>query len=339
MKAYRFINGGAIEHLTLHDEPMLQPQRSEVLIRVRAVSLNYRDLAMIKGSYPRGQRAGLIPVSDAAGEVVAVGADVDRFSVGARVINSFHPRWYAGAPPSTLSKDSYGSARDGWLVEYKTVNQEALVPCPSHLSFEEASTLPCAALTAWSALTDGAPIRAGCTVLTQGTGGVSIFAVQFAKMLGARVIATTSSASKAEKLLTLGAGEVINYLDHPRWGEKARELMQGRGVDRVVEVGGSGTLPQSIRAVAAGGEVVLIGFLDGSSPEVDFQELFRSAALIRRSSAGNRAALEDLIRALEYTRVRPVVDRIFPFKHAADALRFYEQRMFFGKVVVSMGNS
>jgi len=144
MKAYRFINGGAIEHLTLHDEPMLQPQRSEVLIRVRAVSLNYRDLAMIKGSYPRGQRAGLIPVSDAAGEVVAVGADVDRFSVGARVINSFHPRWYAGAPPSTLSKDSYGSARDGWLVEYKTVNQEALVPCPSHLSFEEASTLPCA---------------------------------------------------------------------------------------------------------------------------------------------------------------------------------------------------
>lgn len=335
MKVFRFGQNGGLDSLAARDEPIPQPQRGEVLVRIRATSLNYRDLAMLNGSYPRPPRAGLIPVSDAAGEIAATGEDVDRFRIGERVINAFHPRWYGGLPPAALASDGYGSSRDGWLAEYKVVSQEALVACPSHLSFEQAATLPCAALTAWNALTGSSPIRAGHSVLTQGTGGVSLFAVQFAKMLGARVIATTSSTSKADRLKELGADEVINYREHPDWGDRVRELTQQRGVDRVVEVGGSGTLRQSIKAVASGAELVLIGFLDGADPQVDFNALFRSGALFRRSSAGNRQALEEMVRAMEYSRLAPVIDRVFPFDEALGAWRFFEARDFFGKVVIS----
>ncbi|NMM03898.1 NAD(P)-dependent alcohol dehydrogenase [Paraburkholderia sp. RP-4-7] len=339
MKVYRVDRAGNPDYLTQHDEPVPQPQRGEVLVRIRATSLNYRDIAMLNGTYPRGQRAGLIPTSDAAGEIVAIGEGIDMFEVGSRVINTFHPRWYGGSPPATLKTDGYGWSRDGWLAEYKVVHQEALVAAPAHLTFEEAATLPCAALTAWTALTGGLPVRPGHTVLTQGTGGVSVFAIQFAKLLGARVIATTSSVTKADRLKALGADEVINYLDLPEWGKKTRELTGGRGVDRVVEVGGSGTLRQSIDAVAAGGEVVLIGFLNGATPEVDFKALFNSAAVFRRSSAGDRSALLNMLQAMEYARLKPVVDSVFPFERAIEAWRFFERRRFFGKVVIANGGA
>ncbi|ABE37126.1 zinc-binding dehydrogenase family protein [Paraburkholderia xenovorans LB400] len=335
MKVYRFDQAGSLDHLTLHDEPTPEPQRGEVLIRVRASSLNYRDIAMVHGTYLRAQRAGLIPLSDAAGEIVAVGEDVVDFKVGERVINTFHPRWYGGNPPPTLGSEGYGSHRDGWLSEYKVVSQEAIVAAPPGLSFEEAATLPCAALTAWTSLSGLRPLRPGQTVLTQGSGGVSVFAVQLAKLLGARVIATTSSAEKAARLKALGADEVINYVETPAWGERVRELTEGRGVDRVLEVGGPGTLEQSIKAVASRGEVALIGFLASGDSGVGFNDLFRSGGVFYRISVGDRSGLLELVRAVTSSGLKPVIDTVFPFERALDAWHHFDDRAFFGKVVIS----
>jgi NADPH:quinone reductase-like Zn-dependent oxidoreductase len=230
----------------MKEEEEPRPQRGELLVRVHAVSLNFRDIAMVRGRYPQPFRKGLIPTSDAAGEVVETGESVDAFKIGDRVMGTFHARWFGGQIPSTLmTTEGYGSLKDGWLVERKVVSQEAVVRVPDNLSYEEAATLPCAGLTAWTALSGSTPIRAGHTVLTQGTGGVSIFALQLAKVAGASVIATTSSASKQERLRALGADEVVNYKEEPHWGERVRALTGGRGVDRVVEVGG----PRDNRAV------------------------------------------------------------------------------------------
>ena len=266
MRAYRFDSFDNLDELRLREEPDPQPQRGEVLVRVHAVSLNFRDIAMLRGRYPRKCVPGLIPASDAAGEIVAVGEGVRALKVGDRVIGAFHPRWFGGEMPSTIASDSYGAESDGWLCELKAISQEAVVRLPDALSYEEACTLPCAGLTAWTALTGPAPIRAGHTVLVQGSGGVSIFALQLARAVGATVIATTSSAAKAEQLKALGAAHIVNYVDEPEWGRRVRVLTDGRGVDRVVEVGGPGTIAQSLRAVALGGEIASIGFLSTENP-------------------------------------------------------------------------
>lgn len=337
MKAYRFGSNGDLNTLRSRDETQPSPQRGEVLIRIRATSFNYRDLAMLHGTYPRETKASLIPMSDAAGEVVEVGEDVDLVKIGDRVINAFHPRWYGGAPPRSLATDGYGSGRDGWLCEYKVVSQEAVVRFPDYLDFAEAATLPCAALTAWTALTEGAPIRSGNSVLTQGTGGVSVFAVQFARLIGARVIATTSSAAKAERLLALGADHVINYVDVDEWSDAVIALTEGRGVDRTIEVGGAGTLQQSIKATAGTGEIVLVGFLAGTSSNIDFGGLFRSGVAVRRSSAGHRSALVEMLRAMDFVKLRPIVDRVFDFENVLQAWHYFEERQFFGKVVIAHG--
>jgi alcohol dehydrogenase len=238
MRAYRFDSFDSLDALRVREEPDPRPQRGEVLVRVHAVSLNFRDIAMLRGRYPRKCVPGLIPVSDAAGEIVATGEGVEAFKVGDRVIGAFHPRWFGGEMPSTIQSDSYGAENDGWLCEFKAISQEAVVRLPDALSYEEGSTLPCAGLTAWTALTGPRPIRAGHTVLVQGSGGVSIFALQLARAVGATVIATTSSAAKADRLKALGAADVVNYVDDPQWGRSVRTLTGGRGVDRVVEVGG-----------------------------------------------------------------------------------------------------
>ena len=238
MKAYRLHDFTGLDDLKLREEDTPHPQQGEVLVRVHAVSLNFRDIAMLRDRYPLPHRKGLILTSDGAGEVVEVGAGVDDLKVGDRIMGIFHPRWYGGRIPPNVSRFGYGSEIDGWLVERKVLSQEALVRIPDNLSCEEASTLPCAAVTAWSALSGSVPIRSGHTVLTQGTGGVSIFALQLAKAFGASVIATTSSAAKMDRLRTLGADEVLNYNEEPQWGNRARALTGGRGVDRVVEVGG-----------------------------------------------------------------------------------------------------
>jgi alcohol dehydrogenase len=317
MRTYQFDDLKGLEALTLHDQAMPEPQRGEVLIRVRAVSLNYRDIASALGRYVWDVKPGLIPCSDAAGDVVAVGDGVDAYKTGDRVISAFHPRWFGGRPPASLISETYGTGQDGWLAEYKVVSQEAVVPLPEALSYEEGSTLPCAAVTAWNALSGPDPVRAGKTVLTLGSGGVSVFAIQLAKALGATVIATTSSVQKGEALKALGADTVVNHAELEHWGQYVKnELTGGGGVDCVVEVVGPATINQSLTAVRWGGEVVLIGFLSEKGSDIDYFHLKGSGAMVRAIAVGDRAMLEALLRAVCGTGIRPVIDRVFGFGDA-----------------------
>ncbi|THD66093.1 NAD(P)-dependent alcohol dehydrogenase [Phenylobacterium sp.] len=334
MRAYRFDSFDSLDELRLREEADPQPQRGEVLVRVHAVSLNFRDIAMLRGRYPRKCVPGLIPCSDAAGQIVAIGEGVEAFKVGDRVMGAFHPRWFGGEMPSTIQSDSYGAENDGWLCELKAISQEAVVRLPEALSYEEGCTLPCAGLTAWTAITGPAPIRAGHTVLVQGSGGVSLFALQLARAVGAVVIATTSSAAKADQLKALGAAEVVNYVDDPQWGKSVRALTGGRGVDRVVEVGGPGTIAQSLRAVAHGGEIASIGFLSTENPGIDFFQLKMSGASFRNITVGDRAALLDLNRAVAATGLRPIIDRVFAFEEAREAFGHLESGAHLGKIVI-----
>ena len=338
MKAYRVDDFTSLDDLRLYDEPDGKPQRGELLLRVHAVSLNYRDIAMLTGRYPRSHKKGLIPTSDGAAEVIAVGEGVEAFKVGDRVIGTFHPRWYAGPMHATMGREAYGDQNDGWLTQTKVVSQDAVVAFPNALSYEEAATLPCAGLTAWTALSGATPIRAGHTVLVQGTGGVSIFAVQLARTVGARVIATTSSSAKARRLLEMGASDVVNYRDTPEWGKEVRKLAGGRGVDRVVEVGGPGTINQSLRAVAAGGEIASIGFLSEENPGIDFFALKLSSATFRNIAVGDRAGLQELVRVVEASGLKPVIDRAFPFAEAREAFAYLTSGAHFGKVVIRVAD-
>ncbi|WP_337186894.1 NAD(P)-dependent alcohol dehydrogenase [Phenylobacterium sp.] len=339
MRAYRFDQPDSLDSLRAREEPVGEPQRGEVLVRVRAVSLNYRDIAVILGRYVWDAIPGLIPCSDAAGEIVAVGEGVTAFRPGDRVISIFHPRWFGGRPPKGVAMQTYGSGADGWLAEYKVVSQEAVVPLPDGISFEDGATLPCAATTAWTALSGQTPVRAGSTVLTLGTGGVSIFALQLAKAMGARVISTTSGPAKAERLRALGADEVVNYVEVPAWGRHVRKaLTGGAGVDCVVEVGGPATVGESLRAVRPGGEVVLIGFLSEANPGIDYFLLKGSNAIVRSIGVGDRAALEDLVRAWSGAGLSPVIDRVFGFDEAREAFAHLQAARHVGKIVVRVGD-
>jgi alcohol dehydrogenase len=337
MHVYRFDNSRGLDGLQLYDEPVPSPQRGELLLKIRAVALNYRDIAIPLGRYVRDSRSGLVPCSDAAAEVVEVGEGVDDYRPGDRVMSLFQPRWFGGPQPATANADSYGSGQDGWLTEYKVVSRESVVPIPAGMSDEQAATLPCAGVTAWNALGGATPIRAGHTVLTLGSGGVSVFALQLAKILGARVIATTSSDQKAQTLKALGADEVINYRDHPQWGERVRELTDGRGVDRVVEVGGPATIHQSLRAVAIGGEVTLIGFLSDDNPGIDYFLLKGSGATTRSITVGDRTDTQQLVRAVATTGLVPVIDEIFEFTDARAAFDRLRDGKQVGKLVIRVG--
>ena len=336
MKAYRLESFDGLEALRQVEEADPSPQRGEVLVRVRAVALNFRDLAILRGRYPRKAIPGLIPASDAAGEIVAVGQGVTSFAVGDRVIGAFHPRWFGGEMPSTIASDSYGAESDGWLCGLKALSQEAVVKLPDGLSWEEGATLPCAGLTAWTALTGPVPIRAGHSVLVQGSGGVSIFALQLARAVGATVIATTSSVAKAERLTALGAAAVVNYAEDPQWGRSVRALTGGRGVDRVVEVGGPGTIAQSLRAVALGGEIASIGFLSTENPGIDFFQLKTSGASFRNITVGDRSGLLELVRVVTATGLKPLIDRVFGFDEARAAFSHLESGAHMGKVVIRL---
>lgn len=335
MRAYRFDEPNNLQALRARQEAVGAPQRGEVLVRVRAVALNYRDISLILGRYVWDTASGLIPCSDAAGEIVAVGEGVTDFKPGDRVISIFHPRWFGGRVPKGAAMQTYGNGVDGWLCEEKVVSQEALVALPDDISFEAGATLPCAATTAWTALSGATPVRAGSTVLTLGTGGVSIFAVQLAKAMGARVIATTSSAEKAERLRALGADEVVNYNEVEAWGRHVRKTLTGGvGVDCVVEVGGPATINESLRAVRPGGEVVLIGFLSEENPGIDYFLLKGSNAVVRSIAVGDRAALEDLVRAWRGARLKPVIDKVFDFDEALEAFAHMQAGRHVGKVVI-----
>jgi NADPH:quinone reductase-like Zn-dependent oxidoreductase len=277
----------------------------------------------------------LVPLSDGAGEVLETGAGVDRFRPGDRVMGIFLQSWLAGPYRERHGASALGGAVDGVLSEYAVFAQDGLVRVPDHLDWAEAATLPCAAVTAWNALFPAGGVRAGQTVLTLGSGGVSIFALQFAKMAGAEVIATTSAEDKAERLQEMGARQLINYLETPSWGKVAREMTGGEGVDCVVEVGGAGTLEQSLRAVRAGGVVSLIGLLAGPG-EFNTNWVFMKALKLHGIYVGSREMFEEMNRAIEVTQLRPVVDRVFPFDEAKAALQHLESGAHFGKVVISI---
>lgn len=331
MKIYRLQKTGSIDGLALFEEPTPRPGAGQVLVNVKAASLNFRDLTIVNGWSPFPVEAGRSQLSDAAGIVEAVGSGVTRFAVGDRVTNNFMPGWYAG--PFRAFAPQYGSQIDGWLAEYRAVDQNELVAIPDAISFEDAATLPCAAVTGWNAVAGVGPQH---RVLTQGTGGVSLFALQFAKARGAEVIATTSSAEKAERLRALGADHVINYVENANWGERAKALSGGRGVDRVVEVGGPGTFAQSLKAVALSGQVSMVGALaEGEMP--DYLDMFLTFARFQTIATGNRQDLEDVIAAVASNGIRPVIDSRFAFNDAKAAFEHFGKRKVFGKVVITNG--
>ena len=308
-------------------------------MRVRASSLNYRDLMVLKGGGRGPTKFGVVPLSDGAGEVAAVGDGVTRVKIGDRIAGCFDPRWFGGPIKPDYLTDRLGASLDGMLAEYAVLSEEALAHIPSHLSFEEAATLPCAAVTAWVALTGHRRVTAGDTVLTQGSGGVSVFALQLARVLGARVIATTSTADKAERLKALGASDVINYTETPDWDEKVRrELTDGRGVDCVAEIGGPGTIAMSLKALAVGEHISLIGgSLSPSGTGLDPLLLTGRGITLGSISVGSRADFEAMNRAIALHRLRPVIDRTFPFADAKEAYRHFEGREHLGKVVITHG--
>lgn len=329
MQVYRIDEFGSLDGLRMRKENAPEVGPGQVLVRVRASSLNFRDLLIVQGLLPYGPVAGRVPNSDGAGEIEAVGERVRRFKVGDRVINTFFPNWFGGRKPR--HREQYMVEHDGWLTEYQVASAEALSLLPDHLSFEEASTLPCAAVTAWSALSGVGP---GDTVVTLGTGGVSIFAIQLAKILGARVIATTSTNDKFDKLRQIGADELINYKETPEWGQAVRDLTGGAGADRIVEVGGPATIAQSVHAVTDGGQVSLVGALGNMGGEIGVMKLFFSQATYRAIGVGSRGDLEEMNRAISLHKLHPVIDRVFDFGEARAAYEHLASRNVFGKVVI-----
>ena len=338
MRLYRFPKAQSIDDLTLDEAPAPTPLRGQVVLRMRAWSLNYRDLMVATGRYGiGGTRPNLIPLSDGAGEVVAVGADVRRVKPGDRVCPTFMQGWLGGEVIAEARSRALGGGIDGVLAEHVLLDQEDLVHIPPHLSFEEAATLPCAAVTAWNALFGDKRLLPGETVLVLGTGGVSIFALQFAHAAGARVIATSSSAEKLARARALGASEGINYREVHEWQEVVRQLTGARGADYVVEVGGAGTLPRSVSAARIGGQVALIGVLTGG--QIDPAPIMRRNITLRGIFVGSREMFEAMNRAITRHQIRPVIDRAFPFAQARDAFRHLQAAAHVGKVVISMGGA
>jgi NADPH:quinone reductase-like Zn-dependent oxidoreductase len=334
--------GAGLDGLLLKEHDVPIPGPGEVLVRVRACSLNFRELMiLVLGYYPLPIRPDVVPVSDGAGEVAAIGEGVTLARVGDRVAGAIFPYWHNG-PFEQHTSDQLGGSLDGMLTEYAILPEEGIVHIPDHLSFEEAATLPCAAVTAWNAITGGQPVLAGDTMLTLGSGGVSLFALQFAKTLGARIIATTSSAEKAERLKALGADEVINYRATPDWHLAVRALTDGRGVDHVVEVGGPNTIVQSIKSTRFEGEIALIGAVardtpaDNNSIPALYNAAITNVARLRTISAGSCSQFRALNRAIAISKLRPVIDRVFPFEDARAAYQYYQQSQPFGKVVITL---
>jgi len=330
MRTYKMSNVGSLDDLKIVEETVPVPGPGQVLIRVRATALNFRDLALLTAMMPAPVKPDVVPFSDAAGEVEAVGPGVTRFAPGDRVVSNFFPEWFGGNFDGAGAAAQYSLNLDGWLTEYKVVSAESVVRAPDGLSFEQAAALVCSGVTAWTAL---AGVRAGDIVLTQGTGGVSIFAAQIAKALGARVIATTSSKDKTDRLRELGVDEVIHYDTDPEWGATAR-AMTDRGVDRVVDTVGAPTFAQSLKAVAAGGQVSMVGMLGGFEGGIDYMAMFLSHARLQGITTGSRRDLEDLIRFVERTGMKPVIDSSFAFDDARAAIEHLGGRQVFGKVVV-----
>ncbi|QQN74666.1 NAD(P)-dependent alcohol dehydrogenase [Croceicoccus sp. YJ47] len=333
MKAAKVTNPATLESLKIVDlDDPGAPAAGEIRVRLHASSLNFHDYSVVSGRLPTAD--GRIPMADGAGVVEAVGAGVTEFSEGDRVVSTFFPTWLDGTPAISDFSTTPGDGIDGYAREWVVRPTSYFTHAPKGYSHAEAATLTTAALTAWRALVVNGGIKAGESVLVLGTGGVSIFALQLAKAMGATVIATSSSDEKLERVRALGADHTINYKTTPEWGDAVRDLTDGRGVDHVVEVGGPGTLPQSINAVTIGGHIALIGVLTGAGGEVPTALLMRGQARLQGLVVGNRRMQQDLVRALGATGIRPVIDRSFPLDQIANAFRHEESGQHFGKIVL-----
>ena len=334
MKVIEIRDGFGLDRLAVAERPEPRPGPGQVLLRMGAASLNYRDLLTVKGLYNPKQPLPLVPCSDGAGQVVAVGENVSRVAVGDRVATLFAQGWLSGEPDRDKLRSTLGGPLDGTLAELMVLDQNGVVPVPDHLGDEEAATLPCAAVTAWSALTTPGPIEAGEVVVAQGTGGVSIFALQLAKLCGARVIVTSSSDAKLERARDLGAWATINYVERPDWGREVRKLTGGRGADLVVEVGGAGTLAQSLDAVRIGGRIALIGVLSGTAAKIDVIPLLMKQVRVQGLLVGDRAGFESMNRAIGQHGMRPVIDRLFAFEETRAALEHMGDGKHFGTICI-----
>ena len=336
MRAYEIPSAAGLDAWRAVERPMPEPGRGQVLVRMHAAALNYRDILIANGVYPFAVAYGrTIPVSDGAGAVVALGEGVRRFHGGERVAGIFSQSWLGGGQVSDMWQTALGGAIDGVLAEYRVFDEDGLVALPDHLSYEEGATLPCAAVTAWNALYGLTPLRAGETVLTLGTGGVSIFAIQFARAAGARVIATSSSDAKLERARALGAHATINYRAHPDWEREVARLTDGAGVDHVVEIGGTGTLPRSIASTRAGGHIGLIGLLAQGEP-IDPLAILGASCTVRGVAVGSREMFEDMNRVIALHGLKPVIDRTFGFDEAKHALSQLDAGTHVGKIVVQI---
>jgi len=334
MKVAAVKKPGGLQNLIIEERPDPSPKAGEVLVRVRASSLNYHDFVVVLGGIPTPD--GRIPMSDGACEVVAVGEGVTKWKVGDRVLSLFFPGWQSGEIEAAGFQSVPGDGADGFGAELVAAPETAFTRMPEGWSFEEAATLPCAALTAWRGMVAEAKIKPGSWVLTQGTGGVSIFALQFAKAAGCRVISTSSSPEKMERLKALGADHVINYKETPEWGKAAFELTGGRGVDEVIEIGGPGTMAQSIAACRPGGHISLIGVLTGVSGEVPTAALFSRNITLSGITVGSRRMQEDMIDAIEANGIKPVIDSTFPLDQIAAAFAHQASQKHFGKIVLTI---
>ena len=335
MKVFEIRESFGIDNLKLAERQEAALQPGQTRVRVRATSLNYRDLMTVQHGGARGIRLPLIPLSDGAGEVVEVGPGVSRVKPGDRVMGIFMQTWLAGEPTQAHAQSALGGAIDGMLAEQVVLHEDGLVHVPDYLSYEEAATLPCAAVTAWQGLMTKGGLQAGDTILVLGTGGVSIFALQFAAIAGAKTIITSSSDAKLERAKQLGGAEIINYKATPDWEKRVLELTDGVGVDHVVEVGGVGTLEKSLQAVRIGGTVSLIGVLTGAGT-MDPMAILRKSIRMQGIYVGSRAMFEAMNRALSLHTLRPVIDRAFPFEESRQALAYMASAAHFGKIVVTL---
>jgi len=334
MKLVRLRAPGGLDRLDLVEEDPPQPGPGDLMVRIRSCSLNMRDDFAVQGKTPLAD--GRVPLSDGAGEVIAVGSGVDALKPGDSVVSTFYPWWQDGDMTPATRRDIPGESFDGFASEYVCMPAQTLTQAPAGYTHAEAATLTCTGVTAWRGLVVCGKVKPGDTVLVLGTGSVSLFALQFAKAAGARVIATSSDEEKLERLNRLGADAVINYKAVPDWGRKARELTAGRGVDHVIEVGGPATLAQSIAACRTGGHIALIGVLTGFAADVSIPAVFSNQIRISGISIGSRADQEDMIRAIEINGIKPVIDRRFPLRDIAAAFTHYAARKHFGKVCLEI---
>jgi NADPH:quinone reductase-like Zn-dependent oxidoreductase len=336
MKAYELQLTGNLDGLTMVERPQPEAGAGEIVVRVRAVSLNYRDLLVANGSYGK-MTLPLVPVSDGAGEVTAIGPGVTRFKVGDRVAATFFPDWIGGGVTPERTRTARGAGvTAGMLSEFVCISQEAATSIPEHLSFEEAATLPCAALTAWHALVEQGRVKSGETVVLLGTGGVSLFALQIARLHGAKTIITSSSDEKLTRARMLGADATINYVESPNWEEKVIELNGGRGADHVIEVGGAGTFAKSLKATRPGGHVALIGVLAGLATELRVTDILMKSLRVNGIYVGSRDMFEEMNRAFALHHLKPIIDKVFSFAQAKAAYEYLQSGRHFGKIVISI---